>query len=477
MKILLASSEAVPFCKTGGLADVAGTLGQKLGAAGHDVCLFLPYYRGIEAAPLRSGLGHPLSIPLGAGRIEAKLRYMQWKAVSVYFVDYPPFYDRAGLYGEKGKDFPDNDARFIAYSRAVLEGAKAVGFEPDVVHAHDWQAALICAYLKRQYRGDPFFARTAGMLTLHNMAYQGNFPAGSLTLAGFGKEDFTPAGFEYYGRLSFLKAGILCADILTTVSSAYAQEIQESGERGFGMEGILRERSADLHGVRNGLDLEVWNPRKDHSLAQRFGPEDVLEGKARNKAQFQAECGLKAAPLVPLVGIVSRLDRQKGLDLALAALEPLLERCQLAVLGSGDPALQKSFVDLARRKPGVVHFRSGFDDPFAHRLYASSDLFLMPSRFEPCGLGQMIAMRYGTLPVATRTGGLADTVQDGVNGFVSEPEDVRSLEKALDRALRAYGAPSWNKLVASAMSCDFSWDKSMERYLELYRLAKDKHGA
>ncbi|OGR85766.1 MAG: hypothetical protein A3J74_00710, partial [Elusimicrobia bacterium RIFCSPHIGHO2_02_FULL_57_9] len=431
-------SEAVPFCKTGGLADVVGALSQKLGAAGHDVCLFLPKYRAVEAAALRGGVAYQLSIPLGAQKITAFLRYMQWKSVSICFIDYPPFFDREGLYGREGEDHPDNDQRFILFSRGVLEGTKAIGFKPQIVHAHDWQTALIPAYLKKQYASDPFFARTPSVLTLHNMAYQGNFSAQTLSAAGFGPGDFTSEGVEYFGKFSFLKAGIVYADFLTTVSPAYAREIAQSEKRGFGMEGLLRKRQSVLFGILNGIDTDAWNPEHDANLPRRFSSRDI-SGKAACKKAVQEQCRLPQKADIPLIAVISRLDYQKGLDIAICALEPRIDRCQAVVLGTGDGALQESFAALARRHPKAVYFHSGFSEALAHRLYAASDIFLMPSRFEPCGLGQMIAMRYGSLPVASKTGGLADTVmesgKDGFipNGFLAEPGDAEDLGRALDR--------------------------------------------
>jgi starch synthase len=449
MRILLAASEAVPFCKTGGLADVVGVLGQKLGAAGHDVCLFLPKYRAVTASSLQGGLAQPLEIPLGAGKIQGMLRYMQHRKVSVYFVDCPPFFDRDGLYGADGKDHADNDARFAFFSRAVLEGAKAVGFKPDVVHVHDWQAGLVPAYLKRQYASDPFFAAAKSVFTIHNMAYQGVFPSEAA-----GKAGLAPADFEYYGKVSYLKAGLVFADKLTTVSPTYAEEIK--GERGFGLEGVLRQRSADLSGILNGIDVEYWKP----GLA-----------KAEARRELERECGLSGEGL-PLAGIVARLDRQKGLDLAVEAVRPRLDKMRLVILGDGDPAIRSALSKLAQDRPDRVHLRSAFDEAFARRVYAGSDLFLMPSRFEPCGLGQMIAMRYGSVPVVSRTGGLADTVSEPATGFVAEPDDAASLAAALDRALKAWGTQAWKKAAEGGMAADFSWERSIKRYLELFESLK-----
>ncbi len=477
MKILFAASEAVPFCKTGGLADVAGTLAQKLGAMGHDVCLFLPRYRDIRAEPLSAGPARVLRVPFDGGVVEVGLRFLHRRAVTTYFIDYPPFYDREGLYGAAGRDHDDNDRRFALYALATLEGAKSVGFKPDIVHAHDWQAGPICAHLKRRYADDPHFANTASVFTVHNMAYQGNFPRAALEAAGFTAEDWTSDGLEYYGQVSYLKAGLAYADILTTVSPSYAREIQ-GAERGFGFEGLLQRRAERLHGILNGIDVESWNPESDPSLPRRYSSADAAAGKAECRQALQRECGLESRSDRALIGVVSRLDYQKGLDLAVPAVEARLDRAQFVVLGTGDPALTEQLAAFERRHPGKVHFHRQFDEPFARRVYAASDLFLMPSRFEPCGLGQMIAMRYGAVPVAARTGGLVDTVFEAAepgrpaNGFLCEPGDAADLGRALDRALQARRKPDWDARVSAAMAGDFSWDRSAERYLDAYRLAR-----
>jgi starch synthase len=411
----------------------------------------------------------PVSVPQNGGKIEANLRYMQWRSVSVYFFDYPPFYDRDGLYGKGGKDHADNDRRFALFSRGVLEGAKAAGFKPDVIHGHDWQTGLIPAYLKRVYANDSFFSGTASVLTIHNMAYQGNFPPESLSAAGFPADEFSPERSEFYGKASFLKAGLVYADQLTTVSPTYAREITESSERGFGLEGLLRARQKDLTGILNGLDLEIWNPERDSAIAEKFSAKDP-KGKTACRAALRKECGLEDSKK-PLIGVVSRLDHQKGLDLAISALSSRLDKVQLVVLGTGDPALESAFRSLAEKNPRSVKLLSGFDEALAHRVYAGSDLFLMPSRFEPCGLGQMIAMRYGAVPVASATGGLADTIEDGVNGFLCKPDDAAGLGVALDRALNEFSGKGRERLVSSAMKSLFPWDKSVEEYLRVYARA------
>jgi starch synthase len=474
LKILLCASEAVPFCKTGGLADVVGTLAQKLGSMGHDVCVFLPKYRAVAAAQLEGGVAQPVKVPVAGAEVEVGLRLLHRRSVSWCFVDAPLYFDRDGLYGVAGRDHEDNERRFALFSRAVLEGAKVMGFKPDVIHAHDWQTGLVPAYLRKFYAGDPFFAKTASVFTVHNMAYQGNFPRGALEAAGFGPGEWNADGLEYYGQVSYLKGGLVYADRVTTVSPTYAREIQASGERGFGFEGLLQRRAKDLDGILNGIDVELWDPARDPALSRHYGVEDFAAGKAACKEALQRDCGLGASGK-PLIGVVSRLDYQKGLDLALPVVEARLDRAQLVVLGTGDPALTEQFAALERRHPGSVHFHRAFDESFAHRVYAASDVFLMPSRFEPCGLGQMIAMRYGSVPVASRTGGLCDTVfeEDApgrpATGFLCEPGDGAGLAKALDRALEARGGPRWAGLARAGMTADFSWDRSTHEYIEVYR--------
>ncbi|MBI4387259.1 MAG: glycogen synthase GlgA [Elusimicrobia bacterium] len=478
MNILVAASEMVPFCKTGGLADVAGALSQSVARLGHGVCLFLPSYRAIEGGsfPLKAVPGR-YWVPIGHELVPATLSTASWGAVTVYFIQCPKYFAREGLYQAGGKDYDDNDERFIFFCRAVLEGAKFVGFKPDVVHCHDWQTALIPAYLKTLYQIDAFYAKAKSLLTIHNIAYQGMFSKDALFLAGFGWVDFTPDRLEYYGGFNFLKAGLVFADALTTVSPTYAQEIQSSPEFGRGMEGILKHRRAELRGILNGIDVEIWNPETDQFLARAYDADGAPAGKAANKAALRAECGLKGKPNVPLIGVVSRLDSQKGLDVALEVVADILARggAELILLGAGDPALAQAYAQLVRDHPGAACTRNGFDEALSHRIYAAADLFLMPSRFEPCGLGQMIAMRYGTLPVVTRTGGLADTVREDSppgppNGFVAPKCAREDLAAAMTRALSVCARlPERKARVAAAMSQDFSWRQSAARYADLYR--------
>lgn len=473
MRILLAASEAVPFCKTGGLADVVGALGPALAKAGNQVCLFLPKYREIRSPNPVQKLPGSFSVPMGGHPEKVELLSTQWKGVTVYFVECPKYFDRDGLYlDEKGKDFQDNDERFILYSRAVLEGAKFVDFKPDILHCHDWQAALVCTYLKTHYDLDAFYSSSRSLLTVHNIAYQGQFPKEALFLAGFGWAHFTPEKLEFYGGVNFLKAGLVYGDSITTVSPTYAKQIQQSEEFGRGMEGVLRFRAGKLVGVINGIDWEVWNPESDCALPVRYGAAHALSGKKACKEALLKSCSMKTDVKAPLAAIVSRLDPQKGLDWILELLPILLSRSQLqlVVLGSGDKKMEKGFSELAGKFPGLVAYHGGFNEPLAHQIYAAGDLFLMPSRFEPCGLGQMIAMRYGSVPVVTQTGGLADTVQDGHNGFAAEQASPEAFRQALSRALDSWKSPKdWKRLVQNAMKTDSSWDSSIKIYLDLYR--------
>ncbi|MBI4056877.1 MAG: glycogen synthase [Elusimicrobia bacterium] len=504
MRILMASSEAVPFCKTGGLADVVGALSQVLSQKGHEIALFLPKYRSVGGGPHSlKPVGRPFWIPLGEKVEKAVLNHTRWGNVQVYFIEAPKYFDRQELYRTGAGDYEDNAERFIFFSRAVLEGAKLVGFKPDVIHVHDWQTALIPAYLKTLYRIDAFYVQTAALLTIHNIAYQGLFSKEVLFLTGFGWADFTPEKLEFFGKVNFLKAGLVYADLLTTVSPTYALEIQSSAEFGRGMEGVLRTRSKDLVGILNGIDVEGWNPESDSLLPVRYGIDNVEAGKKACKAKLREQCGLSSIGDIPLVGIVSRLDPQKGLDLVLEVFQGLVPppagetgsaplgrsagggmvgaAVQLVVLGTGDTFLQQGFTRLSVSAPSQVYFRATFDEGFAHLIYAGSDLFLMPSRFEPCGLGQMIAMRYGTIPVVTRTGGLADTVADfshGIkeaNGFVSSKADMENLNTTLRAALSVYAQkPVWKQLVLNALGTDFSWEQSASMYVDLYQKAMQK---
>lgn len=476
IKILMVASEAAPFAKTGGLADVVGALPPALQAQGHDVRLVMPCYRCVRevTGSLRKSRAI-LPVPIGGQVWPVAWRQGQLEGVPVYFIDVPELYDRSGLYGEQGQDYPDNDLRFGLLCRAALELARKLAFAPDIVHAHDWQAGLAPVYLRQQLWRDPHFLETGSLFSIHNLGYQGLFPSTSLIELGLDSSLFSADRMEYYGQLSLLKGGIRFADRINTVSPTYCREIQTQ-ELGMGLDGLLRSRSDQLHGILNGLDNILWNPATDQALPAPYSA-DELDGKALCKAALQQELGLQPAPTVPLVAMVTRLDPQKGIDLLLEQWDRILTRTiQLVILGSGVPRYEQQLAELAERYPGQVAVLRAFDDPLARRIYAGSDLFLMPSRYEPCGLGQLIALRYGSVPLVHATGGLADTIVDPrenparANGFVFEELTGDSLLDGLDRSLSAYVRQQpWKELVLRGMRQDYSWQRAAAAYVELYR--------
>ncbi len=479
MNIVLAASEAFPFCKTGGLADVVGALGQQLaGHKGNKVLLFLPHYRNIRRVSSLKVVPGVYLIPVGDKIEQVSLSYINWGNVLVFFIGNRKYFDRPELYRTKMGDYVDNDERFILFCRAVLEGCKFVGFRPDLIHCHDWQTALLPAYLKTVYKLDAFYTRTRSLLTIHNIAYQGHFPYSTFEKAGFHPVDFTPDKFEYYGGISFLKSGIVFADQVNTVSPNYAKEVQTDPSMGFGLEGLLKYRSKNFCGIVNGIDTEIWDPEIDMLLPVGYDAVTFGKNKPVSKQALQQELNLEENPQKPLVGIVSRLDYQKGLDIAAGVIERLHARAQFVVLGCGDPILEKQYRELAKKYPADVAYAAKLDEELAHKIYAGADLFLMPSRFEPCGLSQMISMKYGTLPVVSKVGGLVDTVSGykegsdnaAATGFFINTFSENGIYNALDKALRVFEDKKvWNKLVKNAMMQDHSWDKSAREYMALYQ--------
>ncbi|PYM34570.1 MAG: glycogen synthase GlgA [Candidatus Rokuibacteriota bacterium] len=482
MRLLLISSEVEPFAKTGGLADVAGALPQALATLGHDVRVLMPKYRGVERhGTLRTAVPR-VRVPIGDRTTEgALLEGRLGRAVPVYFLAHDHYYDRPALYGTGQGDYLDNCERFIFFCRGALEALRALGWTPHVIHANDWQSGLVPVYLETLYKDDPALGEVGTLFTIHNLAYQGVFWHFDMPLTGLGWDLFTPAGLEFYGKLNFLKGGLVFADVLNTVSKTYAQEIQ-TAEFGCGLEGVLQYRRADLHGVVNGIDVAAWDPATDRDITKPYSAED-LAGKAACKQALAQELGIDADG-APIIGIVSRLAAQKGLDLVLAALPELVDAgFALALLGAGEPGLETAFGDSARASRGRVAIRTGFDNALARRIYAGADMFLMPSRYEPCGLGQMISMRYGTIPIVRRTGGLADTVVEARparrtgTGFGFAEPTARALLEAATRALAAYREPAlWRQLQRNAMAQDFSWPASAREYVALYRKAAKAAG-
>lgn len=477
MNIVLAASEAFPFCKTGGLADVVGSLCQQFaGKKKNKVVLFLPHYRNMTRISTLKVVPGVYFIAVGDRIEQASLSYVQWGNVLVFFVNNRKFFDREGFYHTAAGAYGDNDERFIFFSRAVLEGCKFIGFRPDIIHCHDWQTGLIPAYLKTVYKLDAFYTRTRSVLTIHNIAYQGHFSYESFRKAGFHPVDYTPEKFEYYGGTSFLKNGLVFADAINTVSPNYAREVCAAGSVGFGLDGVLRSRKDHFCGIVNGIDTEIWDPETDSVLPVGYDVSQATKGKLTAKLALEQQCKLPQNPDKALIGIVSRLDYQKGIDLVIPVIERLSDRAQFVILGTGDPRLEDACRNLARKHPESVSYHSRLDETLAHRIYAGADLFLMPSRFEPCGLSQLIAMQYGALPVVSRVGGLVDTVkgyngknENSATGFFIDTLSEQDIYKALDGALKVFkNRTLWRRLVRNAMKQDLSWDKSAASYLDLY---------
>lgn len=481
LKVVFATSEMVPFAKTGGLADVAGSLPSELADLGHEVKVFMPKYSKIDENKFGLKLVYDsIKVPMDTGDENAGLFVANFKGVQVFFIDNPEYFSREQLYGTPQGDYPDNDRRFTFFQRAVPESIKAINFKPDVMHCHDWQTGLLPLYLKTIYKDEPLFQKTKTFFTIHNLAYQGNFPPDSLSVTGLPWDVFSLDGLEFWGKLSFLKAGLVYSDVLTTVSEKYAEEIQTK-EMGCGMEGVLSNRSEDLHGVLNGIDMEVWNPETDRNITANFSAKDLTR-KLINKAVLQKENSLPVNSSIPLLGIITRLADQKGLDILAPAMEDLAKMdIQFVLLGTGEEKYHKIFSELGKKYPEKFGMNILFDAKMAQRIYAGSDMFLMPSYFEPCGLGQMISLRYGTVPVVRATGGLADTITNydpstgKGNGFVFSDYTSSALLDAISRAIEVFqDRRAWLKLVKEGMKRDFSWEASAKKYISLYKEALKK---
>jgi starch synthase len=474
LRVLICTSEAVPFAKTGGLADVAGSLPRALAGLGHDVRLALPKYAVIDGKKIESqGIGPSIDVPLGSRSVEVGFELSPAiHGVPTYLVNCPTFFAREGLYGH-----PDDAERFALFCRAVLRFVEEGDWKPDVIHCNDWQTALVPVLLRTTYSDHPDLSKIGTVYTIHNLAYQGVFDAAVMQAVGLDQSLFSLHGLEFYGKVNFLKGGLVFADLLNTVSEKYAEEIQtrEFGER---LEGVLTERREDLYGILNGIDYAVWDPSSDRLLEANYGPED-LGGKAVNKAAIQRRYELEERPDVPLIGLVSRLANQKGLDILAKALPHLLTwDVQFVLLGTGEQHYHDLLSGLASRHATKMGVALEFDNTLAHQIYAGSDMFLMPSRYEPCGLGQMISLRYGTIPIVRSTGGLADTVEEydpvggAGNGFAFEEYGPVALLGSIGRGVLTYqDGGSWARLVQNAMSADFSWERSAAKYAELYSRA------
>ena len=477
LHIAFATSEAAPYVKTGGLADVSGALPKALARLGHKVTLFLPRYASIPYPP--GEFMGSVHVPVDAvHRSAGYYRATPMKGVQVVFVEHPPFFDRPQLYGVGNHDYEDNRLRFAFFSRAVAEYFRSRGERPDVFHAHDWQTALLPVYLKAFYWDDPTLFRSPTLFTIHNLSYQGNFPLDTVSMLGLPWNLATRDALEHHGGVSYMKGGIQFSEILNAVSPQYAREIQ-GPELGVGLDAILRARAGDLFGILNGVDYDEWDPRVDPHIAKNYSADD-LSGKAECKADLLGAFGLPSEPDLPLVGVTSRLVHQKGFDIVVRAWYDLLQRpLRMVVLGTGEPDVQDGFRALAVRAPDRIAARFAYDSALAHKIVAGADMFLMASRFEPCGLTQMYSLRYGTVPIVRATGGLVDTVEPydastgQGTGFRFAHADGTGMIWALDQALAAYrDRAAWQRLMKNGMSRDFSWERSARGYVELLEMAR-----
>ena len=478
MRVMMVASEAVPFAKTGGLADVAGVLPRFLAARGHDVRVVMPRYYAVDRSRLVP-VGGPLAVPmgrLGTLTAQAYAGHLPESHVPVYFIDYEPYFGRASLYVDpvSGEGFLDNDNRFVFLSRAAIELARALAWLPDVFHVNDWHTAVVPVFLNTAYAEDAVGA-AASVLTLHNMQHQGNFYPGLMDVLDVGWHHFHAHGLAHDGQVNLLKGGLYHATLLNAVSPGYAREIQTPAF-GYGLDGVLRERAADLAGVLNGIDYDEWNPRNDPYIASRFDADD-LSGKAACKAALQDEFGLPRRA-VPVIGLVSRLVHQKGIDVVAAMMPRLLELdVQVVLLGNGEPWTHFHFPEVAARHPDRFACRIAYDNGLAHRIEAGSDLFLMPSRFEPCGLNQLYSLAYGTPPIVHAVGGLDDTVEnydelaDTGTGFKTWSLDPSALFDTVGWAVHTWynHREAFLRLVRRGMRQRFGWEDAAQQYEALYR--------
>jgi len=457
MKIVMCASEVVPFAKTGGLADVCGALPPALEKLGHELVIITPRYKASN-----------IQVPAPVVRIGDNIR--------VCFIEHNHYFGREGLYGEAGDEYQDNLERFAYFCHQSFHVLKEIKFSPDIIHCHDWHTALIPVLLKTNYQHDPFFKHTRSMLTIHNLAYQGVFPKNQYQKLGIKGHTFHPQGLEFYDQVNMLKGGIIFADVITTVSPQYSKEIQ-TRELGCAIDGVLRNRSQDIYGILNGLDYGAWNPGDDPFLDFAFGPSNVSEQKEQNKLVLQAAMGLPLSEKTPVFGFVGRLCLQKGLDLIKESIDGIVNAGgQIVFTGVGDKKYHRMIEEAASRHPHHVGKLLKFDERMAHKIYAASDFFLMPSVYEPCGLGQMIALRYGSIPIVYKTGGLADTIHlyDPIhktgNGFVFTEYTKEGFMEAVEEALKVYKHKAqMDDLLDQALRYRFSWEKSAKEYVRIYQ--------
>ncbi|MFO1475525.1 MAG: glycogen synthase GlgA [Verrucomicrobiota bacterium] len=479
MRILLASSEVHPYSKTGGLADMVGSLAKALARSGHEVRIVTPLYHGVRAKfPAIQPSGLKLDILLASRRVAGEVLEMdQEPRLKIYFIEQPAFYSRSELYTGESGDYADNAERFIFFSKAVVQLARGLDWQPEVVHAHDWQSGLVPLLLQHEKLVSGWGTAPGTCFTIHNLAYQGTFSAAQYPLTNLPWDFFNPNGLEFYGRMNCMKAGIAYSDVVTTVSPRYAREITTE-DYGCGLDGLLRHRQRALTGILNGVDYEEWNTTHNRYIKHPYSAEN-LENKTANKLDLQAELGLTVDAAIPLFGCITRLVEQKGVDIMLGALEEMLRAdIQFTLLGVGAAVFVQGFQQLQKRYPGKVCIRIGYDTAYAHQIEAASDFYLMPSRFEPCGLNQMYSLRYGTVPIVRAVGGLDDTIidiaadPDRANGIKFLNYTAGSLAKSIRKALALFAEP---ELLAyyrrNGMESDFSWEKTAGQYVDVYERA------
>ncbi|MBM2841250.1 MAG: glycogen/starch synthase, ADP-glucose type [Bacteroidetes bacterium] len=489
LNVLLLSSEVEPFAKTGGLADVSSALPKSIKSLDHEVRIMMPRYGSINE---RTSKLHDMirlkdiPVPLGNKQILTSVKSSflanSHSKVQVYFLDNPSLFGRSGLYvhPETQKDYDDNDIRFIFFARGALEVLKRLGWQPDIIHCNDWPTGLVPVYLKTIYKNDPFYKDTKTVFTIHNMAYQGVFPKSSFVNTGLPEKVLGDHGIVSNGKINLLKAGLIFSDAITTVSERYAKEIQSSEEYGCGLQDSVKKRKNDLTGILNGIDYAVWNPSTDEAIPHKYSLK-TLDLKLDNKKALLQQIGLPFCDTVPLIGMISRLAEQKGIDIIMDTFDEMMKLpVQLVVLGIGEKRYQDFFEKAQKKYRDRVAAQMVFDENLAHLIEAGSDMFLMASKYEPCGLNQMYSLKYGTVPIVRATGGLDDTVEDfdpstgSGTGFKFTNYTGEDVLKAVKRAVETFAdQTAWRKLIKNGMSKDFSWESSAKKYVHLYRsLAK-----
>ena len=483
MHIAFVASEGVPFSKTGGLADVVGALPRALAALGHQVSVYLPRYRETKLTGPETVV-RSITVPFDdKHRFPSVVAGGSLGGVQFYFVEYPQYFDRDALYGTSAGDYPDNAERFALFCRAVLEAAKILG-APNIFHCHDWQSALVPVLLRTVYREDPAFRDVGAVFTIHNMGYQGLFPPDTLPLLMLPWDLFTMSKMEFFGQVNFLKGALIYADFVTTVSRKYSQEIQ-TAEYGFGLEGVLRDRAATVTGILNGVDYDDWSPQTDKFIVAKYSPAD-LTGKAQCKPDLLAAFGISNADSkLPVIGIVSRFAAQKGFDLISQVMDRLArEEMVVVALGAGDKPYEEMFLRLNKQFPSRIAVKVAYDNVLAHKIEAGADMFLMPSRYEPCGLNQIYSLKYGTVPIVRATGGLDDTIEPWNaragkgTGFKFTEYNGESLLLTIKQALHAFrDQTSWQALMRNGMSKDFSWNASAREYVKVYERVRQGRGS